>query len=82
MGEGGCGGRVSFYFRLATPSVSPSTWLRLKQVERNMAAGGAAAAPLEGEGEGRGQRSRRVDSAGGLRYLGEGKVHLYVHSRH
>ena len=53
---------------LATPSasVSPSTWLRSEQVERNMAAGRR---PNVGRG-GDSERSRRVDSAGGLKRSG------------
>ena len=60
---------------LATPSasVSPSTWLRLEQVERNMAAGRR---PNVGRG-GDSERSRRVDSTGGLKR----SVALRVHSR-
>ena len=73
---GGCRGRVSFYFRglpLRQASVSPSTWLRSEQVERNMAAGRR---PNVGRG-GDSERSRRVDSAGGLKRSGALGVHSH-----
>ena len=78
LGKGGGGLRRPGQFLLqglATPSasVSPSTWLRLEQVERNMAAGRR---PNVGRG-GDSERSRRVDSAGGLKR----SVALRVHSR-